>query len=80
MYRSCSIICMLFINVYNIILLDNIVFYLYYRSRQVNNNLIQVRRLAARDNWPPISWVDWPPNEGQLAAGLIMLMTSERPV
>ena len=35
------------------------------------------RRLGARDNWPPISWVDWPPNVGQLAAGL---MTSERPV
>ena len=32
------------------------------------------RRLAARDNWPPISWVDWPPNVGQLAASLIVLM------
>ena len=31
--------------------------------------------------WPtPISWVDWPPHGGQLAAGLIMLMTSEHPV
>ena len=36
------------------------------------------RRLVARDNWPPISWVDWPPNVGQLAASLIVLMTSER--
>ena len=30
------------------------------------------RRLAARDNWPPISRVDWPPNVGQLAASLIV--------
>ena len=41
---------------------------------------LNARRLAARDNWPPISWVDWPPNVGQLAASLIVLMTSERPV
>ena len=41
---------------------------------------MNARRLAARDNWPPISWVYWPPNVGQLAAGLIVLMTSERQV
>ena len=70
---------------------------------------MNARRLAARDNWPPIkvnfyslipiyvniihvrmnevifililiSWVDWPQNVGQLAAGLILLMTSERQV
>ena len=39
---------------------------------------MNARRLATRDNWPPISWVDWPQNVGQLAAGLIVLMKSER--
>ena len=34
-------------------------------------------KTGMRDNWPPISWVDWPPNVGQLAASLIVLMTSE---
>ena len=42
--------------------------------------LRNARRLAAMVNWPPISWVDWPPHGGQLATGLIMLMTSEQPV
>ena len=46
------------------------------RSFQHDPVCLNARRLAARDNWPPISWVDWPPNVGQLAASLIVWTAS----